>query len=402
MIELYKKNQNNNVIFWNITKVEDNIIINHGLYGRSARREVIRKSMITRSLDAEILSRVNAKQKDGYKSISELADNAPEDILDENVRINYLIDHLPAYSTTKTGFILPMLCKTLEDNKPFEKNGEYLGQSKINGLRCNITPVRQTDLFKPIKFVYHSREGEVWDLEWFDDILFKCLPIEVINFLIDNEASLDGEMYIPNQPVNQVNSIVKNKEHKLHKKIQFWCYDICIENISAEERQQYLLNNLYNYVKDFKDINEHLNNTNQFVVLHNELCGSYSEAITLRNKYISLGFEGLVIRNMKADYGFGKRNNSHMLKFKKIYDGLFKIIDIIPEGTKRAHLPKFVCRNDINDATFECTINLPQYVQAGILVNKDQHIGKNLFVEYRERSGVNQVPFHAKGIKINN
>ena len=44
--------------------------------------------------------------------------------------------------------------------------------------------------------------------------------------------------------------------------------DICIENISAEERQQYLLNNLYKYVKDFEDINEHLNNTYQFVV-HN-------------------------------------------------------------------------------------------------------------------------------------
>jgi hypothetical protein len=291
-----------------------------------------------------------------------------------------------------------MLCKTLEDNKPFEKNGEYLGQSKINGLRCNITPVRQTDLFKPIKFVYHSREGEVWDLEWFDDILFKCLPIEVINFLIDNEASLDGEMYIPNQPVNQINSIVKNKEHKLHKKIQFWCYDICIENISAEERQQYLLNNLYKYVKDFKDINEHLNNTNQFVVLHNELCGSYSEAINLRDKYISLGFEGLVIREESAEYQFGGKRNNSMLKFKKKLDGLFTIVAI---NEDKRGLPIFTLKNDINDETFDATYNASHDLQKICLERKFDIIanGKAL-VEYRERSGVKEVPFHAKIIKI--
>ena len=36
-----------------------------------------------------------------------------------------------------------------------------------------------------------------------------------------------------------------------------------------------------------------------------------------------------------------------------------------------------------------------------ILKDKDKYIGKYAIVEFRERSGVNQVPFHAKVITIN-
>ena len=90
-----------------------------------------------------------------------------------------------------------------------------------------------------------------------------------------------------------------------------------------------------------------------------------------------------------------------MYKFKRVFDGIFKIIDIIPEGKKRSNLCKFILRNDINDATFECTLNAPQAEQERILVSKNSYIGNYLaYVEYRERSGVRQVPFHAKIVKL--
>ena len=91
-----------------------------------------------------------------------------------------------------------------------------------------------------------------------------------------------------------------------------------------------------------------------------------------------------------------------MLKYKKIYDGLFEILDIVPEGKKRATLPKFICKNDINDNTFETTIIGTFEQQEQYLINKDKYItGEYLcLVEFRERSGVNELPFHAKGVKI--
>ena len=77
---------------------------------------------------------------------------------------------------------------------------------------------------------------------------------------------------------------------------------------------------------------------------------------------------------------------------------LFVIVDI--EEDKRG-LPIFTMMNDINSELFDCTINLPQNVQKDLLARKFELIGKKGLVEYRERSGVKQVPFHAKIVKLN-
>ena len=69
-------------------------------------------------------------------------------------------------------------------------------------------------------------------------------------------------------------------------------------------------------------------------------------------------------------------------------------------STRRTNLPKFILKNDINDEQFECTINAPHNEQELVLKYKSWYIGRQAFVEYRERSGVKQVPFHAKIIKL--
>ena len=88
-----------------------------------------------------------------------------------------------------------------------------------------------------------------------------------------------------------------------------------------------------------------------------------------------------------------------MLKYKKIYDGWFEIVDIQPQS-KKDNLPLFILKNDINSETFECTINASHDMQEYFNNKKKDFIGQEAFVEYRERSGVKQVPFHAKIIKI--
>ena len=110
---------------------------------------------------------------------------------------------------------------------------------------------------------------------------------------------------------------------------------------------------------------------------------------------INNGFEGLILRNPDAEYQFGKRNLS-MIKYKKSTDGKFTIIDIYPEGIKRSNIPLFLLRNDINDSTFEVHVGGSHEYQESILKDKDNYIGKQMYVEYGERSGVEQVPFHVK------
>lgn len=410
MITLYKRNAQGKPLFWSIGRntmsyVQSPIVVKYGLVGKEGRTEYITTH---RKVDDEIESQIKAKRKEGYKELKDLYDNAPielqNNIKSQNYLYKYLNTYLPKFNTHNDGAFIPMLCKTLEDNKPFEK-GSYFGQWKINGERCIITATLEQGLFELVKLHYRSREGVDWTdkLSYLDDILLPCIPQDIIDMMIEEGVGLDGELYLPGYGINEINSFIKNTELPQHYKLQFWLYDICIENMSALKRQEILYRyfNRYFAIKTIKSKEDHLNNTNKLILLANDVVLDINEAILRRDTYISLGFEGLVIRRKDAEYQFGGRRNNSMLKFKKKLDGLFTIIDIVPEGRKRANLGKFVLKNDINEETFECTYNAPHSVQEEILINKEKYIGKNVLVEYRERAGVKQVPFHAKAIKIN-
>ena len=397
-IELYKRNANDNISVWMIDKGIDNRgVITYGVLGKKLHYENL---LTNRDIDAEIASRVAAKRKEGYKSIEDVYDNSPIDTtkLTLGEKIHYLTTYLPKFNTTSDGFILPMLAKTLEDNKPFDKYGCMLGQYKINGLRCIVGAERNDgDMFNPIKLTYTSREGTRWNLSHLDETILPIISGDLLDMMIEEGVCLDGELYLPGASVNQINSYVKNAAFPEHYLLQYWCYDLCIDVMHTQTRYNILENQLAPTFFNSKE--EHLNNKKRFILLPNTTITDISKAIDVRDTFINLGFEGLITRVPESEYAFGKRTVKAMYKFKKKEDGLFTIRDIVPEG-KRTNLPKFVCQNDLNDEYFECTINQPQSIQETYLINKDKYIGKKLLVEFRERSGIKEVPFHAKGIKI--
>ena len=403
MITLYKRNAQGKPLEWSVGVDATNsngIIISYGLVNKNIRTE---KTTTHRDRQSEINSLIKAKRKEGYKELQDLYDNAPVlDSFSGNL-YDYLDNYLPKFNTHSDGAFIPMLCKTLEDNKPFEK-GTYFGQWKINGERCIITASVERNLFELVKLHYRSREGVDWTdkLSYLDDILIPAIPSTLIDLMLEEGVGLDGELYLPGYGINEINSFIKNTEVPQHYKLQYWLYDICIENMSAIERQNLLAKSFYFRTDVIKTKEDHLNNISRLVLLKNEDISDINSAIAVRDNYISLGFEGLVIREKHSEYQFGGRRNNSMLKFKKKEDGLFTIVDIVPEGAKRSNLGKFVLKNDINDAEFECTYNAPHSSQEEILVNKDKYLtGEYLgLVEFRERSGQLQVPFHAKLVKL--
>lgn len=391
---LYKRNNRNEIINWTIITTDKGFTILHGVLNKFTRTESFSIPDITK-LNQEYNSRINAKRKEGYKSIEELWDNAPKD-LSLNDLFNYLNTYLPKYNTSSTGCILPMLAKTLEDNKPFIKHGVMPGQYKINGVRCLVGAVKNIgDLFNPIKLTYHSRTGTEWDLSFMDEIILPKLNSTIIEAMVEENAYLDGEIYLPGYQVNDINSFTKNVELPQHYMLQYWIYDICIENITAYSRKVLLEHNLFDLLRRFKNKDEHLNNKQKVILLPDHAVCSYSDAIVKRDEFIDYGFEGLIIRDPNSEYAFGKRINT-MWKFKKKLDGKFIIVAI---NKDKRGLPIFVCKNDINDSTFECTLNDTQDRQLYFadLVKLNETC---MWVEYRERSGVKEVPFHAKGIFI--
>lgn len=387
---LYRLNNFGKPIVW-YSRVYDEYTLEifHGIIGGIIRTEIY---SCKRLAIEELKSRINAKRKQGYKYLPELKDSLSLPV--EGELYNYLLTYLPKDRTTADGILLPMLAKTY-DNNTFNKVPLYFGQYKINGLRCFITAKKGTDLFNPIRLQFQSREGTIWtSLNNLEDYLLNVLDKQLLDKMLYENYALDGELYLPGYSINQINHIVKDANSMENHLLQFWCYDIAIEN----ETQNSRLNTLYMYKSPtiFNTKGEHLGNVNRFIVLPKFDITYDILATMFRDKFINLGFEGLILRNPAAEYGFGKRAANVMIKYKKHDDGVFKVIAIYPEGEKRKNIPLLLCKNDINDATFEIHIGGNLEYQESVLKNKDKYIGKDVHIDFGERSGINKAPFHVK------
>ncbi len=395
---LFKRNAKGDPISWSIHEWGQNneYIVHYGAVGGHKHSEIIKAKL---SRGNEIESRIKAKRKEGYKEVSELKDNAPLKIDRDCVLLSFLNTYLPKNNTTDDGFTLPMLAKVLKDNKPFDKR-RYLGQYKINGVRCIIGAVKVDDLFNPIRLTYRSREGTDWTpkLSWMDEVIKPELEDDLLDAMLEEGACLDGELYLPGYKVNDINSFVKNEKLPQHYQLQYWCYDIAIDNMSYEARRKFRTENINRICYTFDTYDQHLNNKSKLILLPDVVISDIDDATRFRDKFIGIGFEGLIIRDVSSAYQFGARNLA-MLKYKRIDDAKFKIIDVVPEGV-RTTLCKFVLRNDINNELFEATGNFDHSRQEYILKHKEDFIGKLATCEFRERSGVKNVPFHCKLINI--
>lgn len=392
---LYRKNNFGQPCVWFARVNNSNSVeVIHGIVGKTITYEIINTN---RSPYDEVKSRINAKRKVGYKYLNELKDNVELPV--EGELLTYLNSYLPDYRTTVDNSLLPMKAKTYDNtnNKVFKKVSCYIGQWKINGLRCFITAeLNNGDMFKPVTLRFQSCDGIYWNtLSNLEEYLLSIIDDKLLDKMIEEHYALDGEVYLPGYSVNNINHFVKDATCKENKLLQFWCYDLAIEEFSQHERLNILHSRMGTYCKSFINKNDHLNNNNRFIILPTYNIRNNEGAIEARNSFIENGFEGLILRNPNSEYQYGKRNQA-MIKFKASTDGKFKIINIKPEGVKRPDIPIFECKNDINDAVFECHVGGSHEYQKSILKNKNLYIGKFMYVEYGERSGVNEVPFHIK------
>lgn len=397
MCSLYRRNNYGQPCIWLCLpdyERSNYIIVYHGIVGKTIIEE---RFYTERDLDDECTSRKNAKRKQGYKYINEIRDNFDYPVKEELQ--SWLNKYLPYDRTNAEGKVLAMLAKTYDD-KVFKNVSVLYGQWKINGLRCFIRVVGSTDIFHKYRLEFQSREGVIWNsLGNLEEYLLFNITEETLDMMKEENIILDGEVYIPGFSVNEINHAVKDPNCFENKLVQFWCYDIAVEDWSADERHRWLEYAFYTHIYQFQTKEAHLINKERFVVLCTYYIDTPEDATDFRNNFIDMGFEGLILRNPESEYQFGKRNSA-MIKYKKHTDGVFTILDIYPEGKKRNDLPLFKCKNDINDETFECHIGGSFEYQKHILDNRESYIGRELEIEFGERSGISQVPFHIKGVKL--
>lgn len=400
MNKLYRRNNNGMPTVWwaSFNSDTNSIAVFYGLVRGNIRKEVY--TVTQKDGNKELESRYNEKIKQGYQYLNEICDMQDRPpVEDENSLelFNFLNTYLPKdLSNGNSNLLLPMLAKTYNGNV-WKKVSCMYGQYKINGLRCIITAYTQNDMFKPIRLRFQSREGIIWNtLENLSDYLLSIIPANIIRDMIDGYVALDGEIYLPGYTINQINHFVKDANCVENKLLQFWCYDIMMEGNQAHR-------NMYRYhIKkptSFNSIKEHYNNKERLIILHNEYITNDNEAIDARNHFINLGFEGLILRNAKTDYQYGRRRANYMEKFKDAAEGDFIILDIYKE--KKRDLPILLCKNDINNEKFETRLSVSHIVQQEVLFDSQSYIGRTVHIEYGERSGVARVPFHIKTVVIN-
>lgn len=400
---LYRRNNLGRPCFWEArvsgSSTQNIIIVSHGIVGKAIQVEEIH---VVRNPKDEVESRYKQKRKQGYKFLDEIKDDSWSTPVKEDALLTYLETYLPYDRTTADETLLPMLAKTFNNtnNKIFNKTPIRIGQYKINGLRCIISAKRNnTDMFKPISLRFQSREGTYWNsLSNLEDYLLTVIPNEFLNKMIDEDWELDGELYLPGYKVNEINHFVKDPKCKENKFIQYWCYDGIIDDTPQYRRLDILGQVFENKTYEFTSLNNHLNNKERFIYINNYTIENEDDAVKYRNLFIDLGFEGLILRDPDKEYQIGKRNSS-MIKFKDVMEGSFKIINIYPEGISR-NIPLFLCKNDINNETFEVHINGTLKDQEKYLYSKDKFIGKTLYITFGERSGVSRVPFHVKTVRL--
>lgn len=400
MNKLYRRNNNGMPTVWwaSFNSDTNSIAVFYGLVRGNIRKEVY--TVTQKDGNKELESRYNEKIKQGYQYLNEICDMQDRPpVEDENSLelFNFLNTYLPKdLSNGNSNLLLPMLAKTYNGNV-WKKVSCMYGQYKINGLRCIITAYTQNDMFKPIRLRFQSREGIIWNtLENLSDYLLSIIPANIIRDMIDGYVALDGEIYLPGYTINQINHFVKDANCVENKLLQFWCYDIMMEGNQAHR-------NMYRYhIKkptSFNSIKEHYNNKERLIILHNKYITNDNEAIDARNHFINLGFEGLILRNAKTNYQYGRRRANYMEKFKDAVEGDFIILDIYKE--KKRDLPILLCKNDINNEKFETRLSVSHIVQQEVLFDSQSYIGRTVHIEYGERSGVARVPFHIKTVVIN-
>lgn len=233
--------------------------------------------------------------------------------------------------TNQFGVIKPMLAKQYEkvtNRKIFDK--EWLASRKLDGVRCLM-------YYKDGEIHTASRGGEHYDYSTEHLRTDKRL----IEFFEANPTIiLDGEIFKRFKSLQQISGTARMEKSIYDCDwLEYWIYDMYHPDMSALDRYKFLLKNL-NTIQlytgtDCDDEYDSIRLLEQVIVKNWKTMEEYHD------KYVSDGFEGLVIRDPAKPYKPGGRTND-MIKIKKYKSSEFLVIDY-ELGLRGSEDMTFIC-----------------------------------------------------------
>lgn len=277
------------------------------------------------------------------------------------------------YSETKADaqeeLRLPMLAHKYEDKKKGVVFPAWI-QPKLDGVRCLAE-------WEGKKVVLTSRAGKPYSMPTVQEQLAEWLPKDMV---------LDGELYCHGMSCQTVTSYVK-KWKDGSEKIIYNVYDAPVvdgcEILTSEERIARLF--------DIEESDNVQRVPGFEVASHAAMMQRYGE-------FIEEGYEGAILRLKHGQYLWGYRS-SELLKVKEFQDAEFKVIGAKQGRGKMEGGIIWVCQNDLNDETFDCTMKVTMDERRRFYSEHKKYIGKKLTVRFFDRTDDN-LPRFPVGIPV--
>ncbi len=257
--------------------------------------------------------------------------------------------------------LLPMLAK---EYNPTKTVFPAFIQPKLDGVRC--LAFWENDRIKLI-----SRAGKEWEVaKHIADQVAKVLP---------KDSMFDGELYVHGHSCQTITSWVKKLRPETAK-IEYHIYDMPVVN--GDDSLSFMERNSYFESLGFSEHCENLKGVETINISSEEDVKRYEQS------YIDQGYEGAILRSGECKYLFGYRN-ADLMKIKTFKDAEFEVIDVRDGSGKFEGCAIFVCRNDLNDKTFECTVSCSTEEKKRQFSSKNSYIGRKLTVKFFDRTDDN-------------
>jgi ATP-dependent DNA ligase len=257
--------------------------------------------------------------------------------------------------TNTLGMKMPMLAQKFKQIIPPNCAVQY----KYDGNRCMITN-------QGGKIFAYSRQGKV--IHSIAHILHAARKIPV-------GTILDGELYHHGTPLQTLRSwIARGQAESMN--LVYMCYDVMRPDSYRDRYSELLLMGLEAPI----------------VIAPTDYLDEGQPISTRFKMARSLGYEGLILRNLESPYEDGKRS-SGLIKVKAWLDGEYTVIDIVASADEWAIL---VCEMD-NGNQFRVSCHGTIQFKSTVLMQKSDYLGRRVTVEYANLTK-DGIPFHPVAI----
>jgi len=194
---------------------------------------------------------------------------------------------------------------------------------------------------------------------------------------------IDGEVYSHDNNFEKIMSLVKKskpKEEDLKESeemVKLWVFDGVTDNDTPEFYMRFVLiqNEIKRLITDYK---KHI------IFVENEFVYEHEDVVKAHDKFVELGYEGVMIREPAGSYE--NKRSKNLLKLKSFSDDEFEIIEVLEGKGQRSGMAGKLKLKDKKGNIFGAGIKGGEEYYKELLKNKDKLVGQMATIRYQNLS----------------